>query len=262
MQKAEDIERYFKDVARPVVVLRNDYPDGHFIPPHHHRRCQLLHGFSGVVMVTTPQGACVMPPQRGMWIPAGIQHEVRTLGEVRMRSLYFEPDATAGMPKDCRVLGITAFMRSLIAEASDVPAEYDPDSRAGALMTLIQHEMQRLPILPLALPLPASHGLTERCRAFLHHPDPHATIDEWTQVLGMSRRSFTRLFRRETGLSFVEWRQQACIVAALPRLAAREPITTIAMDLGYDNPAAFTAMFKRMLGSSPRAYLGERAIHT
>ena len=74
----------------------------------------------------------------------------------------------------------------------------------------------------------------------------------------MSRRSFTRLFRRDTGLSFVEWRQQACIVAALPRLAAREPITTIAIDLGYDNPAAFTAMFKRMLGSSPRAWLGER----
>jgi AraC-like DNA-binding protein len=74
----------------------------------------------------------------------------------------------------------------------------------------------------------------------------------------MSRRSFTRLFRQETGLSFVEWRQQACTVAALPRLAAREPITNIAMDLGYDNPAAFTAMFKRMLGSSPRAYLGQK----
>ena len=71
----------------------------------------------------------------------------------------------------------------------------------------------------------------------------------------MSRRAFTRLFRRETGLSFVNWRQQACLVAALPRLVAGETVTTVALDLGYDNPAAFTTMFKRVLGASPRAYL-------
>jgi AraC-like DNA-binding protein len=70
----------------------------------------------------------------------------------------------------------------------------------------------------------------------------------------MSRRTFTRLFRRETGLSFVAWRQQACILAALPRLAQGEAITTIALDLGYDNPAAFSAMFKRILGSTPSLY--------
>jgi AraC-like DNA-binding protein len=77
----------------------------------------------------------------------------------------------------------------------------------------------------------------------------------WSEPLGMSRRAFTRLFRRETGLSFVEWRQQACLIAALPRLSAGEPVTTVALDLGYDNPAAFTTMFKRVLGASPRNYL-------
>jgi AraC-like DNA-binding protein len=46
-------------------------------------------------------------------------------------------------------------------------------------------------------------------------------------------------------------------MAAFPRLVAGEPITTVALDLGYDNPAAFTAMFKRVLGASPRRYLGE-----
>jgi AraC-like DNA-binding protein len=51
------------------------------------------------------------------------------------------------------------------------------------------------------------------------------------------------------------WRQQACLVAALPRLAEGEAVTTVALDLGYATSAAFTAMFKRVLGMSPRGYV-------
>ena len=43
-----------------------------------------------------------------------------------------------------------------------------------------------------------------------------------------------------------------------PRLAAGEPVTSVAMDLGYENPAAFTLMFKRAFGSPPLTYLGLR----
>jgi AraC-like DNA-binding protein len=123
-------------------------------------------------------------------------------------------------------------------------------------MTLIQHELRLLPHLSLSLPFPSHEELAERCRCFLKEPDAHQTIDAWSDALAMSRRSFTRLFKNETGLSFTEWRQQACIVSALPRLVAGEAVTSVAIDLGYDNPAAFTSMFKRVLGSSPRAYLG------
>jgi AraC-like DNA-binding protein len=44
----------------------------------------------------------------------------------------------------------------------------------------------------------------------------------------------------------------------MPRLAAGEPVTRVAIDLGYENPAAFTLMFKRAFGSPPLTYLGVR----
>jgi AraC-like DNA-binding protein len=44
----------------------------------------------------------------------------------------------------------------------------------------------------------------------------------------------------------------------LPRLARGESVTSVALDLGYDSVAAFTTMFKRMLGASPRHYFGEK----
>jgi len=70
----------------------------------------------------------------------------------------------------------------------------------------------------------------------------------------MDRRAFTRAFRKQTGLSFGAWRQQACIVVALPRLADGESVTTIALDMGYDSPAAFSTMFRRVLGVPPSRY--------
>ncbi|QDL93067.1 AraC family transcriptional regulator [Paroceanicella profunda] len=245
------------EVPRPVIALGTDYPDGHVIAPHSHRRGQLLYGSTGVVTVTTQAGAWMMPPLRGLWIPPGVRHSVQMIGPVQMRSLYLAPETIADMPAACQVVGIPALMRSLLAEAVLLPRAYETEGRAGALMTLICHEIRRLVPLPLALPLPAHAGLARRCRAFLRRPGTHEAIDDWSGALGMSRRSFTRLFRRETGLSFVAWRQQACVMAALPRLTAGEPVTSIALDMGYDNPAAFTTMFRRVLGASPRAWLTE-----
>ncbi len=149
-------------------------------------------------------------------------------------------------------------MRSLIAEALNLPLEYDQHGRDGVLMELIRLEMGGLPALPLSLPFPSDPQLSRRCRAFAEKPAIHETTDDWSRALGMSRRSFTRFFRRETGASFMAWRQQACLLYAMPRLAAGEAVTTVAMDLGYENPAAFTIMFKRTFGSPPLAYLGLR----
>ncbi len=246
---------YIREVERPVIARKSDYPDGHAIDAHRHRRHQLLYGASGVVMVTTLGGAWVTPPQRAMWIPAGVTHSVRMFGAVRTHSLFFEPGAVVGMPDHCQVVGVSPFMRALLAEAVRLPHEYDVNGRDGALMTLAQHEILGLPHLPLSLALPLQEDLAELCRAFLQRPDAHATIDAWSDKLGRNRRTFTRLFKRETGVTFMVWRQQACLVMALPRLAAGEAVTSVAMDFGYDNPAAFTAMFRRALGSSPRAYL-------
>ncbi|HVL07562.1 MAG TPA: helix-turn-helix domain-containing protein, partial [Burkholderiaceae bacterium] len=72
---------------------------------------------------------------------------------------------------------------------------------------------------------------------------------------GMSRRSFTRLFRLQSGMSFGHWRQQACLLAALTRLAQGQPVTRVAMELGYSSPSAFTVAFRRALGASPSEYL-------
>jgi AraC-like DNA-binding protein len=244
----------YEATPRPVVAIGNDFDQGHVVEPHRHRRCQLLYSPAGALTVATEHGAWVVPPDHCLWLPAGVEHAVKAIGSGRTRSLFLEPAAAPGMPRRCQVLGVSALMRSLIAEAVDLPVEYVLDSRAGLIMALLVQELSRLPEQPLSLPLPTHAALVQRCRWFLARPTAHETIDAWGRALAMSRRAFTRLFRRETGMSFAAWRQQACLLAALPRLSAGESVTAVALDLGYDSPAAFATMFKRALGAPPSRY--------
>jgi AraC-like DNA-binding protein len=121
-------------------------------------------------------------------------------------------------------------------------------------MKLLMAEVSIAPLVPLAVPFPRHSSLARQCHAFMENPQASATIDAWAGALAMNRRSFTRLFRQETGMSFAQWRQQACIAAALPRLAEGDAITAIALDLGYEGPGNFTTMFRRILGVAPSHY--------
>lgn len=241
---------------RPVLAIGTDYADGQHLPRHRHRRAQLLYGATGVMQVGTDQGNWIVPPQRAVWIPPEVEHEVLMLG-VSTRSLYIEPDAAPLGNSGCQVIRVSPLLRQLLLEAVEIPLEYDRQGRDGLLIELLLLELQRCPPLPLHIPLPAARPLLQLCQAFLAHPDIHQSPQYWADQLHVSLRTFNRGFRQQTGMSFTQWRQQACVVQALARLAAAESVTRIALDFGYDSPGAFSTMFRRVLGQSPTTYLNQ-----
>ncbi len=248
-----DLSEY-EDVPRPLVAIGNDYPASYELDWHRHRRGQLLYAAKGVVAVRTPQGAWVAPPERAVWIPGGMPHSVKMVGAVSTRSVLIEPDVWSSAGDHVLVVGVSALLRSLLVAASTIEPEYQVAGRDGMVMGLLVAELARAPLVPLAVPFPASPALAAKCHAFLERPSPHDSIDGWSTELGLGRRAFTRAFRRETGMSFAQWRQQACILVAIPRLGAGDPVTAVALDLGYESPAAFATMFKRVLGVAPSRY--------
>lgn len=249
------------DISRePVIAAGADYGDGSLVPAHWHERSQLIHALEGVLMVSADSGRWMVPQDHALWLPGRTVHAVEMLGRVRMRSAYVLPDALPDLPGDIRVVAMPLLVRELLKEAALLAPDEPGTARDALIRALLLHEIPRLPARPLGLPFPADARLAQLCRDFVAEPNAHVSIDDWAERAGMSRRSFTRRFHQETGLSLSRWRQQASLFAALPRLAVGEAVTTVALDLGYESVAAFTTMFRRMLGSTPRSYGLQKAI--
>lgn len=221
---------------------------------HRHRRHQFLHAASGVMAVSTPNGAWVVPPERAIWIPAGTTHSVRMIGVVQTLSVLVEPASFSDPARLCHVVSVSPLLRQLIVAASELASTSREAARDSLVRQLLLCEIERAPRMQLAVPFRSHRALAKRCQAFLAAPKAAVTIDKWADALAMNRRSFTRLFRRETGMSFTEWRQQACVSVALTKLATGESVTEVALGLGYDSPGNFSAVFKKVMGAAPSRY--------
>jgi len=245
----------YQDVPRPVAALADEYPPGFVDPRHSHKRAQFLYAITGVISVTTDAASFVVPPQRAVWVPGGVAHEVHCRGHVSVRTLYIDAHARAGLTDTCRVLEVSDLLRELVLEVMRLPIEYDENGRDGRIVALVLDEIASAPSIPLHVPMPQDARLMRICRSILDDPAHSDTLDDWARIAGMGRRTFTRLFRRETHTTFAAWRQHVRLMEALSRLASGEPVTTVAFDVGYNSPSAFTAMFRRAFGAAPTQYI-------
>lgn len=245
-------------LTQAVVAYARDMREGEWIPRHCHARAQLLYASSGVMAVSTPGQAFIVPPSRAVWVPGGVPHEVQARTALTMRTLYVRAQAVPEnrLSAPCAV-AVTALLRELILAALDGPQSYPPETPRARLSAVILDRLAALSPAPLALPVPGDRRLTPIVEALMADPGERRRLDEWATHLGLSERTLSRRFQAGTGMTFRAWRQQCCLMHALERLGRGQSVTRVALDLGYDSPSAFIAMFRRALGNTPAAYLRE-----
>lgn len=240
-------------LPHPVTAKATNYSRGE-TPAHSHPRAQLIFAGSGVMRVETESGCWVVPPVRGVWVPANVVHRVIMLGSVEMRTLYIRPDASPGLPDTCCLIEVSPLLRALILALLDEPLAYDLAGRGGQIAALALKELRFLKIPALHLPMPGEPRLQRLCQEIIANPESRKTLETLAGEQATSSRTLARQFHRETGMSFRQWRQQARLVEALGHLANNMPVAQVAEKLGYLSASAFTAMFKRTLGIEPRRY--------
>ena len=241
-------------LARPLEGLAAEYAPGAEIALHQHPFAQLLFASSGVMTVTTEHGTWVVPPERAVWVPARVGHSIRMTGRVSMRTIYLGDSLGSLAGTACCVVQVSPLLRESILRAVEFAQPYREDGPEARLVGVIADEIRAAPTAPLHLPLPRDPRARRVADALRANPGDPRTLRDWARKAGASARTLERLFERETSFTFAAWRQQARLLRGLEQLASGASVTSTALDLGYDTPSAFIAMFRRALGTSPGRY--------
>ena len=225
---------------------------------HVHRKAELLYLISGNLTVQSQAGIWVVPPGRALWIPAGSVHSSLETGEIKARCIFFEPNFISYFPESCHLVFVHPLLREIINRLTALrlssPRENEREDR---LANVLIDELVASPAEPFHLPLPTDKRLNRITRSLLDNPSLHITADDWCAHMGLSRRTLSRLFRQNVGMTFGTWRQMLHVQIALRELEQGVPVNIIAYDLGYESSSAFIKMFKRNTGLTPGTILSQ-----
>lgn len=87
------------------------------------------------------------------------------------------------------------------------------------------------------------------------NPAQRWTLETLAARAGMSRSSFALKFKETVGASPMDYLTRWRMLLAGDRLRnSGDPISVIALSLGYESESAFSTAFKRVMGCSPRQY--------
>jgi two-component system response regulator YesN len=87
------------------------------------------------------------------------------------------------------------------------------------------------------------------------HLNRRITLDEVAEHLFMNPSYFSRLFRKETGVTFIEYVNRMKVERAKELLDQTSlPVAKIGEALGYDNHSYFIKMFRSQAGVTPQEY--------
>ncbi|MEM7172948.1 MAG: helix-turn-helix transcriptional regulator [Pseudomonadota bacterium] len=239
--------RDYQHLPQKMAVMAKSFPDGHRIPTHHHPRDQLIFATSGVMRVSTAHEAWVVPPDRALLLPAGLDHSVEMRGNVEMRTLYISPSG----PAQTKVLGVNALLRELISALAEEPASIAGNQRAEAVAQLISLELERAEALPLNTPLPRDPRLQRLCLRLMENPALNGSLEQLADSTGASAKTLARLCGKELGMGFSEWRRRVRFATAIELLERGEAVKSVAERCGYASASAFTFAFKKEFAALP-----------
>ncbi len=195
-----------------------------------HDAHELLWGTRGSLVVEAPGAVCAVPWTVGLWIPAGVAHRVTAASGTEFACTYLSPGLGPAPRDDVGPVLVSPAVRALLHELGR--RNLDPDTRRLAEQVTLRL-LDAADVDPLDLPLPDDDRARRVALAVLTDPSDPRGLPEWGGIVGASERNLSRLFRRETGMAFAQWRTRARLRLAVELLSAERSVSDVAHRVGY-----------------------------
>lgn len=242
-QRNDTFKRYLHDAGGRAEVAM-----------HAHSNGQLSYVSYGTMRLLTAHSGAntsrIIPHRRLVWIPPECPHAVHC-NDLSGSWKIMLPRAWAKLlPDQVSVLKTGDLLKAAL-EALPEYGSTMARARQRLLIDVIEMELAQTDVEQFGITFPTSPRLVQVCEHLLAHPDDNKTLEQWADKIGMSRRSFIRAFAEETGSPFAAWKRALQLELSLEWLAAGASVNATADKLGYAEPSAFVAAFRKRFGVTP-----------
>ncbi len=253
------------------------------IGAHRHQGlCQAVWLDAGAVRVSLDEQMQTLAAPATVVLPPGVVHAFRfapgTLGWVLtfsprellegeagaaaepLEALFERPVLAALRAGDVAIERQAAVWRALGAEFDAAPSG---SPAITWLARTVVWQLGQTVRMQRAAPVGAARHpalYTRFVRLVEQHHAAHWPVSRYAQALGLSTERLNRLTRGEAGRTALQVVHERVLREAQRQLLyTRVPVSKIAFDLGFEDPAYFTRFFKRGTGCTPQTWRARQA---
>ncbi|MBN3491842.1 helix-turn-helix transcriptional regulator [Vibrio neptunius] len=240
-----------------IELLKIHHPAASETEWHQHEYAQLYWVSKGIFTIETSDQQWTITPACLGWIPPHLQHRSDVVSDIEAVMIYVPLTWLNACPQQAKVIKSNPLIQALIERMThfDFSVMTEPQQRQ---FQVLLDEVHLAPASNLYLPLPKEAKMRQIADSLLETPDDARSQTELAHDFGTSTRTLSRLFKKETGIAFGFWRQQARLISSLPLLEKGLSITCVALSCGYSNTSTFITVFKARFGVTPSVYFGSR----
>jgi AraC-like DNA-binding protein len=239
----------------PILPLALNVFETQCADKHSHPRAQLIYSCSGTMRVIVENRVWLVSSRQAIWVPSMQEHHVAFLKNNHIRNIFIDPSVLSNLPDTCFALDVSPFLRELILKIVHFGDDYEMDSMQGRIIQVALDELTTIKSTNRCLPISNEPRLKKVMDELVKNACDKRTIEEFASLACTTSRTLTRLFIKEVGMTFVNWRKQIRMMEAIEKLEKGVPITQISIDLGYNSSSSFIEVFRKEFGVSPSNYL-------
>ncbi|WP_289040909.1 helix-turn-helix transcriptional regulator [uncultured Zobellia sp.] len=242
---------------RTVTTYSEDIQNAKCANSHAHPRAQLISCNAGVMEVVTKNNIWIVNSLQSVWIASNEEHQVYFPNNVKVVTAFIDESRLNDLPKDSFAFESSNFLNSLLEK---VTSFFNPNTYTQQQNRIIEVFLDELSnIKPSTTFLPTSQDKRVKLVlwALMDDLSSKHTVSYYANKSFVSPRTLSRLFNKELGMSFGDWKTRLKLMEAIKQLGEKKSIKEIAFNLGYENVSSFIVTFKKHFGKTPTNYLSK-----
>ncbi|WP_353118591.1 helix-turn-helix transcriptional regulator [Myroides odoratus] len=241
-------------IDQEVIGLASDLVQHDSGFHQHQEHAQILYAPSGCMTLLTRSHQVILPPQKLLYIPAGLEHRVTFRNVVTYRSIYLDISKLKLEPIALQVRVVSPLLAQIIERICWWEWEGEPTQKQQHILAVFWDEFLEAKEESYALDIPSDYRLQAYMMSFMLDKKMPPFLHEFAQYVGASEKTITRIFKRETNMTYQAWRQQWRVYRAIELLAENTSISEVSHQLEFSSNSAFIEFFKNHTGTTPAKY--------